>query len=59
MQCLKQTVTLNSCLPPKRKLLKKQALTFSLGEVDVIIFRHFILDTKKPKLLSVLLKGLV
>lgn len=59
LQCLKQTVTLNSCLPPKRKLLRKQALIFSLGEVDLIIFHHFILNTKKPKLLSVLLKGLV
>lgn len=58
MQCLKQADS--QFMPcPKRKLLEKQALTFSLGEVDVIIFCHFILDTKKPKLLSVLLKSLV
>lgn len=43
----------------EKETLEKQALTFSLDEIDVIIFHHFILDTKKPKLLSVLLKSLV
>lgn len=31
----------------EKETLEKQALTFSLGEVSVVLFCHFILDRKR------------